>query len=182
MLSDIITKEIICLKVINIQPDSCLIIDGQALVVALGKPNNALNFGNLVDIFVKTVLQAGAKYQRIDILFDIYQQESIKAGTREWWTKSAKPIRQVIENRELPLPKNWQTFLALADNKTNLANFWSENFLITASLDKEIVVAGEFYDELEVKSSKVTTDINYLKAKHEEADSRICITCRSKQI
>ena len=35
---------------------SCVIIDGQALVQAIGKPANARNFGQLTDVFVRSVL------------------------------------------------------------------------------------------------------------------------------
>ena len=34
---------------------SCVIIDGQALIQAIGKPANARNFGQLADVFVKSV-------------------------------------------------------------------------------------------------------------------------------
>lgn len=41
--------------------------------------------------------------------------------------------------------------------------------------DKEIVVAGGFREELEVRSSKATTDLTHLKATHEEADTRLVL-------
>ena len=40
---------------------------------------------------------------------------------------------------------------------------------------KEIIAAGGFEDELEVRSSKMTTDIYSLRARHEEADSRMVL-------
>ena len=44
-----------------------------------------------------------------------------------------------------------------------------------APKDKEIVVAGGFRKELEVKSSKGTTDSTPLKSTHEEADTRLVL-------
>ena len=44
-----------------------------------------------------------------------------------------------------------------------------------APADKEIVVAGGFTDELEVRSSKSATELNHLSATHEEADTRLVL-------
>ena len=66
-------------------------------------------------------------------------------------------------------------FLSLAENKADLANFLSYELLSHAPEDKEIVVAGGFNDELEVRSSKGTTDLNALRSTHEEADTRLVL-------
>ena len=71
----------------------------------------------------------------------------------------------------LPLP--WSNFLSLADNKAGLAHFLSEELCSQALVDKEIVVAGGYRDELEVKSSTGGTDLGPLKSTHEEADTRL---------
>ena len=47
-----------------------LIVDGQALVIAVGKPAKAKNFGDLADAFVTSVLQAETMFIRVDIIFD----------------------------------------------------------------------------------------------------------------
>ena len=57
-----------------------LVINGQALLVAMGKPNNAVTFGDLADTYV---LKVGSKYQRIDVVFDRYREETIKGTTRK---------------------------------------------------------------------------------------------------
>ena len=75
----------------------------------------------------------------------------------------------------MPLPKNWTNFLSLPDNKADLAHFLSEELCIQAPDYKEIVVAGGFRDELEVRSSKTSTDLAQLKATHEEADTRLVL-------
>ena len=121
----------------------CLIIDGQALVVALGKPANAQTFGDLADTYVCKVLKSGANYQWIDIVFDRYREETIKSTTRTRHTKSARPIRQLVEGRDVPLPKNWTNFLSLPENKADLADFLSEELCLQAPTDKEVVVGGD---------------------------------------
>ena len=40
--------------------------------------------------------------------------------------KATRPIRRLIEDRNVPLPKNWTNYLSLAENKAELANFLSE--------------------------------------------------------
>ena len=40
--------------------NATLIIDGQALVVAIGKPTGVVTFGDLANTFVQAVLSAGA--------------------------------------------------------------------------------------------------------------------------
>jgi len=176
LLANVITEDIDCPETIQIHDTStCLIIDGQALVGALGKPDDAVTFGDLADTYVKTVLKAGSKYQRIDIVFDRYREETIKGTIRTWRSKAARPIRRLVEGRDVPLPNNWSNFLSLADNKADLAHFLSEELCSQAPKDKEIVVAGGFREELEVKSSKGTTDLTPLKSTHEEADTRLVL-------
>lgn len=90
VLADVITEGIECPEGIELHDtSSCLIIDGQALVVALGKPDGAVTFGDLADTCVNTVLKAGAKYHRIDIVFDRYRKETIKGTTRTRRSKGA---------------------------------------------------------------------------------------------
>ena len=60
---------------------SCMVIDGQALVVSLGKPKDSVTFGDMSDAFLRAVLQIGKFCQRIDVVFDRYWEYSIKEST-----------------------------------------------------------------------------------------------------
>ena len=154
---------------------SCLIIERQALINALRKPQDAVTFGDYADIYVQTVLTSGQNSQRIDVAFDRYRDDTIKAGTRTRRTQAARPIRKVIESRDVPLPNNWTNFLSLSENKADLGHFLSEELCSQAPNEKEIIIAGGFRDEREVRSSKPTTDITQLRATHEEADTRLVL-------
>ena len=88
---------------------SFLIIDGQTLAVALGKPDASMIFGVLADPYVKTMPKAGSAYHRTDVVFD--RRETIKGTTRKRRSKPTRPIRQLVEGRDVPLPKNWSNFL-----------------------------------------------------------------------
>ena len=67
--------------------------------------------------------------------------------------------------------------MALSENKADLAQFLSEELIVNASENKEIVVSGGFADE-EVKCSKAAVDISCttaLRFNHEEADTRLVL-------
>ena len=90
------TKDVICPPEITLNGTSCLVIDGQALIVSLGKPSSVTNFGELRDAFVKLISQIGCPFDRIDVTFDRYRDTSIKAATRKNRSKHARPVRRVI--------------------------------------------------------------------------------------
>ena len=89
----------------------------------------------------------GKNYKRIDVVFDRYRDDTIKAGTSTQRTQAARPIRRVIESRDVPLPRNSANFLLLSENKADLGHFLSEDLCSQATSEQEIVVAGGFKDE-----------------------------------
>ena len=154
-----------------------LIIDGQALIVSLGKPPKAIKFGDLADIFVQSVLSAGEKFEIIHILFDRYYTTSIKDGTRNRRGKMKKAIRRLVTGRDTPLPADWVGFLSLSENKVDLAKFLSNQLLIQAPPNKTLIVAGGFSDETQAESSSPGVDVHQWESRHEEADTRIMFHC-----
>ena len=156
---------------------STLVIDGQALVMALGRPTECNTFDDLADRFLKAVLVCGKDYDRIDVAFDRYRETSIKCATRKKRSRGHAPIRRVIEDGTVPLPRSWSTFLALDENKADLARFLSEKLLAGAPVNKIIIVSGGFQDEDTVKCSRPTIDVRALRGFHEEADTRIILHC-----
>jgi len=82
ILADVFTEGIECPQVISPEEPACLVIDGQALVVALGKPENAVTFGDFANRYASAVVMAGSNYQLIDVVFDRYREETIKSSTR----------------------------------------------------------------------------------------------------
>ncbi|CAH3166947.1 unnamed protein product [Porites lobata] len=156
---------------------STLVIDGQALVMALGRPTECNTFDDFADRFLKAVLFCGKDYDRIDVAFDRYRETSIKCATRKKRSRGHAPIRRVIEDGTVPLPRLWSTFLALDENKADLARFLSEKLLAGAPVNKIIIVSGGFQDEDTAKCSRPTINIRALRGFHEEADTRIILHC-----
>ena len=109
----------------------CLLSDGQAPVIALVKPPDFITFGDYANIFASTVFNMGANYQRIDVVFDRYQDESIKAGTRTLKRNQRhRPVRHKIENNSsVPLPSDWPSFITLEGNKADLALLLSNHLI-----------------------------------------------------
>ncbi|CAB4017904.1 Hypothetical predicted protein, partial [Paramuricea clavata] len=104
-----------------------------------------------------------------------YEKSSIKAGTRERRTRTIRPVRRVIENKNVPLPNSWSNVLALPENKENLAKFLSEHLIANAPQEKVIVVAGGFYDGKAAQSSSQLGDPSLSRADDEEADTRLVL-------
>ena len=179
LLADTLASNVSTPANIKITGTASLVIDGQALVMALGKPPGVSTFGNYADVFMKSVLDMGAEFDRIDLVFDRYDQASIKAGTRKKRTRGIQPVRRVIESDSVPLPDKWINFISLAENKENLAQFLSEYIMKRAqSLEsKTLVVGGGFKEVTDVQSSDANMDLSLLKAVHEEADTRLILHC-----
>ncbi len=98
----------------------------------------------------------------------------MKADTRKHRGKGFAPVRRVIKNEGVPLPKNWSSFLALSENKADLARFLSEEAMKYDFGSLEVVVAGGFVDETHAESSK-GRDLTHFFSNHEEADTRMVL-------
>ncbi|KAG1682470.1 Retinal homeobox protein Rx1 [Nymphon striatum] len=176
ILFDVLTKNVSCPTEITISESSCLIIDGQAMIMSLGKPADVNTLGEYADVVVKYVLKQGEAYNRIDVTFDRYNDLSIKGDTRVKRTKKSRPIRRLIEDDDVPLPNKWTDFMASTDNKGDLCLYLS-NALATAPSEKTIVVGGGFASETEVRSTDANMNTDLLESTHEEADTRVVLHC-----
>ena len=101
VLADLITSRINSPSEIELQGSPCLLIDGLALVSAIGRPSGAQIFGDFPDSFQAAFLQAGSCYQQSHFIFDGYQEYFIKSGMSKRRTKSTCPIRRVIDKTSL---------------------------------------------------------------------------------
>ena len=156
---------------------TCVIIDGHALIQALGKPSRCHTFGDYANVFAAAVTQHfGPKTTRVDVVFDRYREESIKAGTRSRRVGKKRPVRKIIDTPHAPLPCVWANFIALGANKTDLARFLSKSLMAkgdTLPEQYELVTGGGFSNETEARSTR-RTGIP-LQANHEEADTRLIL-------
>jgi hypothetical protein len=133
--------------------------------MSLGQPSDCSTFGEYAGKFVRAVLRYAKDFHRADITFDRYCEISIKNVTRKKRAKGCSPIRRAIEDGSVLLPRNWSNFLALGENKADLARFLSEELLQRSPDDKTIIVAGGFQEENVAKCSRVNVDSTPLQGK-----------------
>ena len=130
MLANILTQHVQTPTTVILDEPRCLLIDGQSLVIALVKPPDFIMFGDYANIFDSTVFKMGANYQEIDVVFDRYQDESIKSGTMTKRKQRHRPVRRKIENNSaVPRPSDWPSFMALEGNKADLAQLLSYHLI-----------------------------------------------------
>ena len=82
-----------------------LVVDGQALVMGLGRPSECNTFEDLGGKFVKAVLASGKDFHRIEVTFDRYRETSIKCATRKKSSRGVRPsnISELISIRDVSL-------------------------------------------------------------------------------
>ena len=144
ILMDEICKKVDLSEQYKVPESSTLLIDGQAYVLSLMNPQKChiRTFTEFSNLFVTSVFSSGRSFERIDVLFDRYDNFSIKAGTRTK-RKKGKSIRRVIgDNPDVPIPQDWQGFLSNSDKKSDLAKLLSCSLINKAPEDKCVITSG----------------------------------------
>ena len=99
-----------------------IIIDGSALVNVL-PPRTSKTFAEYAEMdFLPKVDAYAKKYLRTDIVFDTYQESSLKSETRS--KRGMGDRRRVTETGKLP--RNWHNFLRLSAKKTKLFHYLTD--------------------------------------------------------
>ena len=111
----------------------------------------------------------------IDVVFDRYEERSIKEGTRVIRSGGVKTVQRITSNRDVKLPDNWKSFIGLDANKANLASFLSKELLKDGCFDGKQVIVSRGFQESGKVASNVSCDLTPLSANHEEADTRIVL-------
>ena len=90
------------------------ILDGAAIVNML-RPGTAKTFQDYaMDVYVPYITAQLQYVVRLDIIWDVYLPESLK--------EERKGVRRIVEPSST-IPGNWQEFLRISDNKTELFSF-----------------------------------------------------------
>ena len=145
------------------------IMDGGVLVSIL-KPGGCKTFGDYTaKVFVPHIEREQNQAQRVDIVWDQYFDNSLKAQTRE--KRSTGPTQRRRVELSSPIPRNWKQFLRLNDNKTELFKLLNSELAASATAGKSLVVTNGD-TALCVPARDMT---NLAPCNHEEADSRIMV-------
>ena len=101
------------------------------------------------------------------MVFDRYRARLNQYDTRKRHTKTFRPIGKDTEGGGVPLPKNWKNFLAMPDDKGDLARFLSE-YITKKCYGQNTNSSWRFEDEMEVRSSDNKVDLFVVRASHEK--------------
>ena len=150
------------------QEISAIILDGAAIVQML-KPIGVTTFEQYAqDIFKQYIISQLDAVDRVGIVWDTYKVDSLKSSTRE---NRGKGIRRRV-TLSTAVPKNWQDFLCVDDNKEELFPYLSQvSSAWRSDSNKEIVVT----DGIEVLVSPVRDTTLLAPCLHEEADTRMFV-------
>ena len=144
------------------------ILDGAAVVNFL-KPSAAKTFNdysqNIFLPYIKLQLKSAS---RVDIVWDEYFENSLKSQTR---SKRGKGVRRRVE-ASANLPGNWQQFLRIDANKTELFSFLANHITHLELPTNKQLVTTLGSGVLCIPSR----DIRHLATcDHEEADTRMIL-------
>jgi len=122
------------------------------------------------------VLREGRVNRRIDVVFDVYKENSIKNAERvKRGSKSAMTFGKIASGHRL---KQWKSFLQGGKNKTQLIDFlveeWSNNQSLRERLDrKELFLTHG--DQCTRVTKESVSDVQDLQSSQEEADTRLLL-------
>ena len=145
------------------------VMDG-AIIVNMLKPGGCKT---LVEYAAKMFVLCAKKEQncakRVDIVWDQYIDNSLKASTRE--KRASCPSQRRRVEATSPIPKRWQQFLRLDSNKIELSQFLNNELLSSASAEQPLIVTdGGNVLCVPDRNVKMIVPCN-----HKEADSMIFV-------
>lgn len=125
-----LTQDIACLSV-----DS-YVLDG-AVIVQMLRPVGCKTFDDYKNkIFMPHIMSLLKKCNRVDIVFDVYKSDSLKLTTRE---HRGRGIRTKVSSNT-KMPTNWQEFLRVDDNKSELFHFLADIKFDNAQLQNKTII------------------------------------------
>uniref|UniRef100_H3B1L6 Uncharacterized protein n=1 Tax=Latimeria chalumnae TaxID=7897 RepID=H3B1L6_LATCH len=120
------------------------------------------------DVLPKTEAYC-SKYKRTDIVYDVYRQASLKSEAR---SKRGKGIWRRVTRSSKTLP-NWQSFLRVDDNKTELFESLADKIALLTTTNRVIVTKGE-----NIVKNIIISQQDIAPCSHEEADTHIFLHAR----
>ncbi|KAG1714540.1 hypothetical protein GQR58_001134 [Nymphon striatum] len=159
---------------VDVPSGSCAtIVDAMAIVQMI--PGENMTFDELSDAILKKIFNDGRGSGRIDVVFDLYQDQSIKAAERiNRGSKCGIMFNQIKPGHRI---KNWKRILASTESKAKLTIFLAENWKEECRRSKLgsiilMVITGEQCFKI---TKDEVTEMTELRSTHEEADTRMMI-------
>ena len=157
----------------DIPSNSATVIDGMSLVHKMsGSPTT---FGDVAEAIFMMALRQSSLCQRIDVVFDKYNQLSVKNLERQ--LRGEEHGRRLQNIAPSQLVRQWRAFLSQTSNKANLIEFlvrmWrQEQYRCKLGNKLMYVTVG---DECFVITKDGSEEVEDLKSTQEEADGRLLL-------
>ena len=151
--------------------ESTVIILDMAAIMHMIPPTRAATFREYVYVhvipFIKSV--CGPVTTRVDAIYDRYPKENLKGLTHI--RRGTGPRTEIGNDGDSPIPrKDWQQYLANAENKEELFKFISQK-LTSSEIFKDILVLSTIENSVLVNKPYDTTHVQ--PNNHIEADTHI---------
>ena len=150
-------------------PDNihAVIVDG-AVVVNMIKPGTETTFSGYATNSFLTYIKAQLRHaHRVDIVFDEYIDDSLKATTRS--NRGSGARMRVGAN--IKLPRKWNAFLREDHNKRELFKFLAESSVSQEEIGKQVIAT--YGQQVLCTPSYDTSRLS--PCTHEEADTRMML-------
>ena len=155
---------------------SVVIIDAMALLQTLGRIPD--KFADLALMVLNIVFVLAGDTERIDLVADQYPEISIKNVERSRRRKDGEVVTSIASPQQL-CPRQWKKFLANGSNKTNLMNFfvqqWSKD-IYKYKLSNRTLFVSHGSDCTKITSAEgamFSSIVPELCSNQEEADTRM---------
>ena len=155
-------------------PGPCAtIIDGMSIVQRMKGDHKT--FAELADTILKMILNEHPQSSRVDVVFDVYREVSIKNAERK--KRNTVPGTQFKNICAGHIIQQWRRFLGEDANKTALISFlvseWQEEVYRTKLQSKILYVTCE--DQCYKITPQHVEIADDLKCTHEKADTRLLL-------
>lgn len=169
----------------TVPPNGALLIDGMALLQALGKIPST--FGEVGNLILSNIVSMARHYKcsRVDFVTDTYPSVSIKNIERSRRASSGSQ-KIKIHGKEQKTPLQWKKFMSNGDNKQAFVEFlfiyWQqasfENVHVHGNLDIYVVHGSKCHKIHIYNNGRIVTEVQELESDHEEADTRLLLHAR----
>ena len=156
-----------------------IIVDFMAYVRKVPiKKKNLKTYSDLFNDLWSTFTFLSSSCNRIDIIFDVYKDQSVKSSERKR-RATVEGIETIINTMEQTLPVEMDRFWSLPDNKTALQQTfidWALRKAVTDKLEKKLYLGGSHKENSDMCISFINGAIKeerLLQCTHEEADDRL---------
>ena len=153
--------------------NSASIVDGMNLVQRV--KGDQATFGDVATTVLSMALKEGSQSNRMDVVFDKYQENSIKNSERSVRGEESGHHLQSITSTQIV--RQWKAFLSRISNKTNLIAFIVSEWRKVQCRDMlwEKVLYATVDDKCYKITSQGSMEEQALQCHQEEADGRLLL-------